>query len=82
MLSLGRVDLIVETDDALKVVNPYLTEEGISFEVFYEFKNHPTGLYIAMSKGSDPQLIEHITTAFNKIADTDLFKKLAIKWNI
>jgi len=82
MVIKNRIDLILASKHAIKyrVTNSKLVLENL-ISVF-ELKGHSTGLYLAMSADSDPQLVDKLKTAFETIKSRGTIEKLKRQWEI
>jgi len=82
MVLTKRVDLLLASDYALNhtMTSPEFTSKDL--QVAFEFDEHSSGLYIAMSAGSDPVIVDRLTKAFNKLYKQGLLNQLKAKWKI
>lgn len=77
-----RTDLILASTYALRhsLTPSELTSDKL--EIVYQFTSNSSGLYVAMSQGSDPNLVSQFKTAFEKLKKQGTLNKLREKWNI
>ena len=76
MLLKGRVDAV---SGEMKLLRYRMKSMGLPDEILkpvMTLSERKVGLYIAMSKNSDPALVQQLTDSFNKFAQTDEFKHI------
>ncbi|TQV72777.1 amino acid ABC transporter substrate-binding protein [Aliikangiella marina] len=82
MVLTGRADLVLASDYALRhdMTTPEYTSKNLT--VAFEMSGQSSGLYIAMSKDSSPQLVKKLTNSFRRLQAEGLIDSLKSKWKI
>ena len=82
MLQSNRTDLILASDYALKHSITPRGMKRLPQEVIYELKDYSSGIFIAVSQRSDPELIDNLKRAFQTLEQNGTIDQLKKKWDM